>query len=242
MEQHSIEKVEPKDCISCTYLELISPENEDIIFNLRGYRCQKKNIVFLSRSELVDAYETCELEKEPSVKLELGSEIIEEIFVINTLFNSLMDVKIKLFREDMRITRDIMMAFKDDKEFPTRIGSLALLFESENLRELRELLSIQENMKLIKLLESWLNTQGVPYDPDMIQTWESIVKMRNITFPYHIGSRDMLILIRYFGYDFPPDYSHLWESILNKLLESFKKFRGNLVFCNVEKVRTESRT
>lgn len=230
MEQHSIEKAEPKNCISCTYLELMSPENEDSIFNLRGYRCPKKNIVFLNRLELVEAYETCELEKEPSVKLELGSEIIEEIFVINTLFKSLMNAEIKLIREDMRITRDIMMTFKDDKEFPTRIGSLALLFESEKLRELRELLSGQENLKLIKLLESWLNAQGVPYDPDMIQTWESIVKMRNITFPYHMGSIDILSLIRYFGCEFPPDYFHLWESILEKLLESLKKFRGNLVF------------
>jgi len=229
MEQHSIEKVEPKDCISCTYLELISPENEDIIFNLRGYRCPRKNMVLLNRLELVEAYETCELDKELD-ELDLGSEIIGQILITNTLFQSLMDTKIRLFREDMRITRDIMRACKDDNEFRMRIGSLALLFESENLKELRKLLSDQENIKLIKLLENWLNEQGVPYDPDMIQSWENIVRMRNITFPYHMGSRDILSLIRYYESDFPPDYSQLWESILEKLLESFKKFVGNLVF------------
>ena len=230
MEQHSIEKAEPKDCISCTYLEFMSPENEYLIFNLRGYRCPRKNMVFLNRLELVEAYETCELEKELGVKLDLGSEIIEEIVVINTLFQSLMDTKIKLFREDIRVTRDIMMACKDDKEFRTRIGSLALLFESENLHELRELLSGQENWKSIKLLENWLNAQGVPYDPDMIQTWESIVKLRNTTYPFHPGTGGLMNLFRYFGYGFPPDYSQLWESILEKLLESYRKFVGNLVF------------
>ena len=229
MEQHSIEKAKSKDCISCTDLELISPENEELVFNLRGYRCSRKNIVLLNRSELVEAYETCELEKEPGIKLGLGSEIIDEIVVINTLFQSLMKIKIKLFREDIRVTRDIIMACKDDKEFRPKIGSLALLFESENLRELRELLSGKENLKLIKLVENWLNAQGVTYDPDMIQTWESIIKMRN-TYPFHPGTRGLMNLFRYFGHGFPPDYSHLWESILEKLLESFRKFRGNLVF------------
>ena len=229
MEKHSNEKVEVKDCTSCPYLEFVSPGNEDLVFYLRGYRCQRKNIVFLNRWELAEAYETCEIEKEVGVKTALGSEIVDEIVVVNTLFRSLVETEIKLLREDVRVTRDLMMTCRDDKEFRTRIGSLALLFENENLRELRTLLGGQEDWKSIKLIENWLKEQGVTYDPDMIQTWESTVKMRNITYPYHPESRGLISLLRYFGQGFPPDYSQLWKSMLEKLLESLKKFRGNIV-------------
>ena len=232
----SAEKIKAKDCTSCRYLDIVAPSSEDIpMFVFRYYKCLKKNIVFLNRDELKDAYKTCEEEKEVSVKVPLGSEAIEEILTINTLFQTLTETKYNLLREDVRVTRDIMLPCRDEKDFRSKIGSLALIFGSEQLGELRELLQGEEEWKSIKLIENWLKKKGVSYDPDMIETWGRIVRMRNLTYPYHPGSSEAISLFRYFEQGFPPSYSELWKSILQKLLISLRKFKGVLTFMVREK-------
>jgi len=226
--ERSAEKFEGKDCTSCPYLEFIVPLERDIPFALRSYRCQKKNVQFLNRDELKEAYKTCEEEKEIGVTTPVGSEIIEEILTINTLFRTLTGAKFNLFKEDVRITRDIMMPCKNGKDFRSKIGSLALVFDNKNLTELRKMLKGKERWKLIKIVDNWLKEEGVTYDLDMIQTWNNIVTMRNCSYPYHPESSEMTNLLRFFGHGASPDYPKLWDSILEKLLQSLRTFRSVL--------------
>jgi hypothetical protein len=228
--EKTAEEAEAKDCTSCPFLEFVLPRKEFFVFVTQWYRCQKKSTIFLNRNELKEAYKGCEVEKEVGVKTPLGSQIVDELVTINTLFQTLTNSKLNLFREDVRITKDIMLPCKDEKEFRSRIGSLALIFEAENLKELRSILKGEEDWKLIKLVENWLKKEGIDYEPDMIQTWENIVLMRDKTHPYHPESSETISLFRYFGQGIPPIYSQLWEAILEKLLESFRKFKGTLTF------------
>lgn len=230
------EKIEPKDCTSCRYLEIGVPSSKDVpMFVFRHYKCLKKNMVFLNREELIDAYKSCEEEKEVTLKVPVGSEIIDEVLTINTLFQMLTETKLNLFREDVRVTKDIMLPCKDVKDFRSKIGSVALIFNSENLSKLRKLLEGEKNWKSVKLIENWLKKKSVSYDPEMIVTWEKIIKLRNLSYPYHPESNEMMSLFRYFEQGFPINYSELWESILKKLLSSLRMFKSTMTFMIREK-------
>jgi len=56
----------------------------------------------------------------------------------------------------------------------------------------------------------------------MIKTWQNIVNLRN-AIPLH--PRDQPIqALEFFGASFPVDYEQLWSNVLDRFLESLKKF------------------
>ena len=222
-----------KDCRSCPSIEFEAYPLLSGIYNLRYYACSRKSgdrFLALHHERLADIYKKCRLrQRVEAIKPSIATHIVDEIRTINILFQNLTGTQKNLFSEDIQIVNQLHTPCRTKEDYWLKIGSLALLFE----REVKSLRKIVKNpnpaWKSIKLIEVWLKQNDIPYDLEMIQVWKSIKDLRNTTFPYHSGDARIVNTLQFFDQGFPPDYPKLWDSILEKFLESIRKFRATLL-------------
>ena len=224
--------VKVKDCRSCPSLEYEATPLLFDVFYPRYYRCSRmsgEGFLSLHYEQLTDIYTKCKLRQQIEAgKPSIASDIVDEIRTINILYGRLMQTGEILFPEDIQIVNQLHTPCRTKEDYWMKIGSLALLFERD-LKPLRALIEKPEPAwKSLKLIETWLQQKGIPYDLDMIQVWKSIKELRNTTFPYHSGDARIVNILQFFDQGFPPEYPRLWDSILSRFLESLRKFRGIL--------------
>lgn len=225
-------KSKAKDCRACPGIEYEESPLLFGIYNPRYYACSRKSgdrFLSLHHEKLADIYAKCRLrERIEAVKPTIAGQIVDEIRTINILFNNITNIQ-NLFSEDIQVVSQLHIRCRSREDYWMKIGSLALLFERE-VKSLRKLVkNPASSWKSIKLIEVWLQQSDVPYDLEMIQIWKNIKELRNATFPYHSGDARILNTLQFFDQGFPPDYKKLWDSILERFLESLRKFRANLL-------------
>lgn len=225
--------VKTKDCRSCPNIEYEAYPLLFDTYNLRYYGCSRKSgdrFLSLNYEKLAEIYSKCRLRREIKMgKPSIASQIVDEIRTINFLFKQITDKNKNLFSEDIQIVNQLHTPCRSKEDYWMKIGSLALLFERD-LEPLRALVREPDPAwKSIKLIEVWLQQNNIPYDLEMIQVWKNIKELRNTTFPYHSGNARIVNTLQFFDQGFPPDYPKLWESILERFLESLRKFRGILL-------------
>lgn len=156
---------------------------------------------------------------------EKARKLTNAIKSCNVLFCSRTTVAL-LFNEDIQTINALHGSCNDYEEFAIKIGALAGLFEV-NLDPLRTLIrgKVEENWKSIKLIEVWLLENHIAFDSNIFETWRKIIGIRNASFPYHHTDARIVEIFQYFGQGFPPQFSMLYESILDKLLTSIDSFQ-----------------
>lgn len=159
---------------------------------------------------------------------ERATEIVKLLVDTNIVF--LAKKNAKFLREDHpNAVSQLHTPCCDYNDFIVKIASLATLFEVD-LRPLRRLVASPGRKGSIKLIEDFLNQQQITYDSDMIQTWKNIKTLRNMP-PLHAGRRNSrearryLRALRFFRTTFPIDYSKLWDHILDRFLDSLRKWQ-----------------
>lgn len=156
-----------------------------------------------------------------------AEQIQGHIRIANALFRKTTGSKdVFIFREDVPdfFTR-LPTPCRGSDDFLGRVQSLASIFEVR-LKPLRALvLTTDRSLGSIKLVEKWLEEKGVSQYAGIISTWKNIRRVRKIP-PIHAGiSVEVLDAIEFFGERFPVNFSQLWDSILDKFLESLVKFQ-----------------
>jgi hypothetical protein len=136
------------------------------------------------------------------------------------LFRRLTNVEF-LLREDIRVISALNLPCENEKDFSMKIGALAGLFEVD-LDPIRTTLKvdIDPNWRLPKLIEQWLQENGIAYEASIVQTWRNIKALRNASFPYHPRKDGVVEPLLFFGQGFPVHYPDLYDRILDKFLDS----------------------
>jgi len=144
--------------------------------------------------------------------------IVNTIKSCNLLFKHLTDTP--LFREDIEAVNGLHVPCQNEEDFLVKLGGLKTLFEVD-LDPIRlKLKDFKKDWKLLKLVEQWFCENHLAYDKNMFQTWRDIIDLRDASFPYHPTDTRIVGLLRSFGHSFPVQYAKLYDSILDKFLES----------------------
>ncbi len=170
------------------------------------------------------------LEKELR-RRERANEIVNLMCNSNVLFFSRKHAK--LFREDTpQIFPELYSPCQNNHDLVTKIASICSLFEV-NLTPLRGLITeAPEDFASIRLVELWLTSAGIPFEPDMVNIWKNIRTLRNIP-PLHSGShaQELTSALSFFGETFPINYERLWDTVLDKFrfsLEEWQRILSNV--------------
>jgi len=156
-----------------------------------------------------------------------AEQITLNIGLINARFRMVTgSKKVFVFREDMPdFFRRLPTACKGHDDFLVKIQSLASIFEVD-IKALRALLpSADPSWKSIKLIEKWLDGRSASDSTQVIDVWKNIAKLRNIP-PTHASINDEVVhAIEFFDERIPVNFSKLWDSVLDRFLESLYKFQ-----------------
>lgn len=153
-----------------------------------------------------------------------ATRILKLVGTTNLLFDS--KKQARLFREDnLNLPVELYTHCETEHDLAAKLASLVALFEV-SLDPLRALVQDPGDRRSIKLIEKWLQDNGITYNPDAIRTWESIVTLRNAA-PIHANTRAMELTdaLRFFGCTLPIDNSKLWNAILDKFVWSLEEWQ-----------------
>jgi len=189
---------------------LLSALESSIKVLLATRRIQEENEILIRRNETLQRY---------IVASERAHVIVNTIKSCNLLFKHLTDVS-HLFREDIQVVSGLHLPCENEKDFLVKLGGLKTLFEVD-LDPIRlKLKDFKKDWKLLKLMEQWFCENDLAYDKNMFQTWRNIIDLRDASFPYHPTDTRIVDLLRSFDQSFPVQYAKLYDSILDKFLES----------------------
>lgn len=155
-------------------------------------------------------------------KRKMAVEITNLMGMTNAFFQSKRQAR--LFREDQpNVIRQLFTTCEDSDSLAARIAGLCSLFEVEH-EPLRRLVSTPDNLGTIELVRKWLDEAVIQYNPDMIECWKKIMKFRNLT-PLHAHKpEDIMEILDFFDLTTHRDSEKVWDSILNKFLESLEEW------------------
>lgn len=133
------------------------------------------------------------------------------------------------FNESMKLIYDILSECKDKSDFRSKIASLSPLFEI-NLEPLKILVKEPDNKRSIKLMRDILTERNITHDPKMIETWFNIQALRTMILHSKIDAKKYIPILMFFGEPpkLDPNYTRLWDNILDKFIISLKQFLGVL--------------
>ena len=161
-----------------------------------------------------------------------ASEITNLMGVTNALFQSKRQAR--LFREDQpNVIRQLFTTCEDSDSLAARIAGLCSLFEVER-GPLRRLVSSPGDLGTIELVRKWLDEEVIQYSPDMIECWRKIVKLRNLTPLHAHRPEDIMEILDFFDLTTNRDSEKVWDSVINKFLESLEEWHS--ILC---KIRSE---
>lgn len=158
-------------------------------------------------------------------KYKRAREIIELVQNINILGEGKLSAP--FFKENMMLILEILSPCNIRAQFTSKIASLATLFEVD-IKPLLELVKRPKVIGSIKLIETWLHENEIAYDPNIIRTLLNVKTLRNME-PIHSKTdpKKFLKILDYFGepMSLPPNYSNLWDKILDKFNFSLKQIQ-----------------
>lgn len=133
----------------------------------------------------------------------------------------------QFLKENMRTMLELFDPCESENDYIIKILSLASLFEV-SLKKLRKKIYAPEEIGSIRVVETWLNEEGINYYPRMIETWLNIKKLRNME-PVHprIDAVELKRILNFFGIRMtrPQNYSVLWDRILDRYRVSLEQWR-----------------
>ena len=178
------------------------------------------DLYYASESPSLHIRNYTELDK----RFTLASRISRHIQDINFAGN--IKYKTPFFKENMELILQIINPCENKDDFTVKIANLASLFEI-NKKQLETLVLDSENKGTIKLIKQMLDEKNISYKNSLFKTWINIKNLRNL---YPIHSRDdpnlYANLLRFFNTPVtaPPNYSELWDNILNSFANSLSDF------------------
>lgn len=151
----------------------------------------------------------------------LAKNITTAIKNCNLLFRNLTEVPI--FREDIQAISVLHQPCSDENDFCVKLGALAELFQADSEKWKPILENFDPKMKRgSTLLIKWLEEQKIPYNRDTMKVWDTIITLRNVSFPYHPTNVKLIEIVKFFEQSFPMNYAEFYESILRMLLDSLE--------------------
>lgn len=152
----------------------------------------------------------------------MARKITTAIKNCNLLFRDLTGVP-TLFREDIQAVSVLHQPCSDENDFRMKLGALAELFQVDPNKWKSVLEKLDPKVKRGSiLLVKWLDQRKIRYSRDKVKVWDSIIDLRNASFPYHPTNRKLIGLVRFFGQSFPINYTRFYESILTSFLDSLE--------------------
>jgi len=152
-------------------------------------------------------------------------EIINRMARANELFRYRRNAKL-FTTNDPEFFARLYQPCVGDTDFTSKIASLASVFEIDrgDLDRLRALVpNYDEHWNSITLVEKMLENEKVVFDPEMIETWRTIRKLRNVP-PIHQRVQPFEAY-EFFGFKYPiSDYQQFWDTILERFLYSLSRF------------------
>lgn len=148
---------------------------------------------------------------------------------VNLIFNE--RYGIKLFKQNERAMIDITKPCANEEDFNNRILSLTTLIAEIETDEIKKHFETERvPIGSINMLEALLSKLGFSFDPSLIKNLRMIQNLRSAKFPIHSGSPKFIKALKYFDYSFPPnDWQAVWETLLQKYLESLKDLEQCLI-------------
>jgi hypothetical protein len=112
----------------------------------------------------------------------------------------------------------------NEEEFNNRILSLTTLIDVINTEELKKSVNKTTDGS-INILKAFLEDRLPNYDKSIIANLRNIKTLRSKKFPIHSDDPKFIEALRYFDFNFPPDWGDLWEVVLKKYLECLEKIK-----------------
>jgi hypothetical protein len=153
---------------------------------------------------------------------DIADKIAQKRREINLVFSN--KFKIKVFKENEMGILDIRKLCSNEDDFNNRIQSLTTLIDEIKTKELKKHIN-KIVSGTINLLQAFLEDIFPNYDKTIITNLRNIVTLRSKKFPIHRDDPKFIEALRYFGFNFPPDWGDLWEVVLKKYLECLEKIR-----------------
>lgn len=150
-------------------------------------------------------------------------DIFKNIQQINDKIREFFNIENPYFILTPDIKIDLSSPCFGNNDFRIKIGSLALLFESEQ-KQLRKELGVIKPQKTITLMENFLKARNLSYNPLIFEIWRAIIGLRNNIPPYHRYDKEVLKFLKTLDIK-PTDEPHvMWAHILKKFYQSLNSF------------------
>ena len=152
----------------------------------------------------------------------IADRIVQKRREINLIFSD--KFKTKLFKDNEMAILGIRKLCSNEEEFNNRILSLTTLIDVINTEELKKSVNKTTDGS-INILKAFLEDRLPNYDKSIIANLRNIVTLRSKKFPIHSDDPKFIEALRYFDFNFPPDWGDLWEVVLKKYLECLEKIK-----------------
>jgi hypothetical protein len=155
----------------------------------------------------------------------IAYKIVQKRREINLIFSN--KFKTKLFKDNEMAILDIRKLCSNEEDFNNRIQSLTTLIDEIENEELKK--SINKPVGgSINIFQAFLEDRLPNYDKSIIVNLRNIVTLRSKKFPIHHDDPKFIEALRYFGFNFPPDWGELWEVVLKNYLDSLEKLSNHV--------------
>ncbi len=152
----------------------------------------------------------------------IADKIAQKRREINLIFSD--KFKTKLFKDNEMAILGIRKLCSNEEEFNNRILSLTTLIDVINTEELKKSVNKTTDGS-INILKAFLEDRLPNYDKSIIANLRNIKTLRSKKFPIHSDDPKFIEALRYFDFNFPPDWGDLWEVVLKKYLECLEKIK-----------------
>lgn len=197
---------------------------------LLKYEAQKSKVTQVRKAPRRKDVSVQAVHSEHTVQ-DLADKIIQSRDSINLIFGERYGTK--LFKQNERATWDIAKSCANEEDFNNRILSLTTLVAEIETEEIKKHFFETDQAAptgSINILEALLNKLHLSFNPTLVKKLRMIQILRSKKYPVHAGSPEFIKALEFFGFPFPVnDWQALWETLLQKYLESLKQLEQCLI-------------
>ena len=151
-------------------------------------------------------------------------KLIDEIVSLRKQINEKIQplFKNKIIESDELAIWHLTRPVITEQDFTDRILALSLLIDKMNIPKIEKMEKGITNRGTIDLLESWLTSENLQYDENLIKLFRDLKILRSKHFPVHPDDAKFIEVVLKWGFSFPPDWSKLYLASLNKYIKALK--------------------
>ncbi|MGA2460451.1 MAG: hypothetical protein ABSF82_03415 [Candidatus Bathyarchaeia archaeon] len=158
----------------------------------------------------------------------LGNGIVDARRNLNVVFERRFGTA--LLKQNEMATNDLRKPCSNEEEFNNRILTLALLIDGIEADRISKLVKSGTQGGSVNLLEKFLEEHVEQYDKTAIKNLRMTVTLRSKRYPVHKDDPQYLNALSYFGFtELPPDWQDLWETLLNRYLETLQSLISSII-------------